>query len=102
MALKRPKGPAGTLLVLEHSSKILKDNPWRVPHARRSRAPRLLRKILRRLRRDSARDEVREDLGRDRGSLRRRVFRFRLLARLAEHAERARQAPPARAKGRRL
>jgi len=27
-----------------------------------------------------------------------RVFRFRLLARLAEHAERARQAPPARAK----
>ena len=27
MALKRPKGPAGTLVVLEHSSQILKDNP---------------------------------------------------------------------------
>src|SRR2546427_12983946 len=35
MALKRPKGPAGTLLVLEHSSKILKDNPLRDPHVRR-------------------------------------------------------------------
>src|SRR5260221_5447016 len=35
MALKRPKGPAGTLLVLEHSSKILKDNPWRDPHVRK-------------------------------------------------------------------
>src|SRR5437660_775363 len=35
MALKRPKGPAGTLLVLEHSSKILKDNPWRDPHGRK-------------------------------------------------------------------
>src|SRR5213079_2981338 len=29
------KGPAGTLLVLEHSSKILKDNPWRDPHVRK-------------------------------------------------------------------
>ena len=27
MALKRPKGPPGTLVVLEHTSKILKDNP---------------------------------------------------------------------------
>ena len=26
MALKRPKGPAGTLVVLEHTSKILKGN----------------------------------------------------------------------------
>src|SRR2546421_12737925 len=35
MALKRPKGPAGTLVVLEHSSKILKDNPLRDPHVRK-------------------------------------------------------------------
>src|SRR6267143_1479415 len=35
MTLKRPKGPAGTLLVLEHSSKILKDNPLRDPHVRK-------------------------------------------------------------------
>ena len=35
MALKRPKGPAGTLLVLEHTSKILKDNPLGDPHVRK-------------------------------------------------------------------
>ena len=35
MALKRPKGPAGTLVVLEHTSKILKDNPLGDPHARK-------------------------------------------------------------------
>src|SRR5260370_18840279 len=35
MALKRPKGPAGTLVVLEHASKILKDNPLRDPHVRK-------------------------------------------------------------------
>ena len=35
MALKRPKGPAGTLVVLEHASKILKDNPLGDPHARK-------------------------------------------------------------------
>jgi len=35
MALKRPKGPAGTLAVLEHSSAILKDNPLGDPHVRR-------------------------------------------------------------------
>ena len=35
MALKRPQGPAGTLLVLEHVSKVLKDNPWRDPHVRK-------------------------------------------------------------------
>src|SRR5258706_5619188 len=35
MALKRPQGPAGTLLVLEHVSKILKDNPLRDPHVRK-------------------------------------------------------------------
>ncbi|HET9663502.1 MAG TPA: alpha/beta hydrolase-fold protein [Burkholderiales bacterium] len=35
MALRRPKGPAGTLAVLEHSSKILKDNPLGDPHVRK-------------------------------------------------------------------
>src|SRR5713101_5503696 len=35
MALKRPKGPAGTLVVLEHASKILKDNPLHDPHVRK-------------------------------------------------------------------
>src|SRR5258708_2537288 len=35
MTLKRPKGPAGTLLVLEHVSRILKDNPLRDPHVRK-------------------------------------------------------------------
>jgi enterochelin esterase-like enzyme len=35
MALKRSKGPSGTLLVLEHTSKILKDNPLRDPHVRK-------------------------------------------------------------------
>jgi hypothetical protein len=35
MALKRPKGPAGTLVVLEHDSRILKDNPLGDPHVRR-------------------------------------------------------------------
>jgi hypothetical protein len=34
MALKRPKGPAGTLIVLEHTSKILKDNPLGDPYVR--------------------------------------------------------------------
>jgi hypothetical protein len=33
--LKRPKGPAGTLVVLEHVSTILKGNPLRDPHARK-------------------------------------------------------------------
>ena len=35
MALKRPKGPAGTVVVLEHVSKILKDNPLGDPHVRK-------------------------------------------------------------------
>jgi hypothetical protein len=35
MALKRPHGPAGSLVVLEHSSKILADNPLGDPHVRR-------------------------------------------------------------------
>ena len=35
MALKRPKGPSGTLVVLEHSSKILKGNPLGDPHRRK-------------------------------------------------------------------
>src|SRR6267143_563727 len=35
MTLKRSKGPAGMLVVLEHNSKILKDNPLRDPHVRK-------------------------------------------------------------------
>jgi len=35
MALKRPKGHPGTLVVLEHSSRILKDNPLGDPHVRK-------------------------------------------------------------------
>ncbi|HEY5899745.1 MAG TPA: alpha/beta hydrolase-fold protein [Burkholderiales bacterium] len=35
MALKRPKGPAGRLVVLEHRSEILKDNPLGDPHVRK-------------------------------------------------------------------
>ena len=35
MALKRPKGAAGTFVVLEHASKILKGNPLRDPHVRK-------------------------------------------------------------------
>jgi hypothetical protein len=35
MALKRPQGPAGTLLVLDHDSRILRDNPLGDPHLRK-------------------------------------------------------------------
>jgi hypothetical protein len=35
MALKRSKGPSGTLIVLEHTSKILEDNPLGDPHVRK-------------------------------------------------------------------
>jgi len=35
MALKRPKGAAGTLVVLEHASKILNGNPLGDPHVRK-------------------------------------------------------------------
>ena len=35
MALKRFKGSAGTLVVPEHTSRILKDNPLRDPHVRK-------------------------------------------------------------------
>jgi len=35
MALKHSKGPAGTLVMLEHTSKILKDNPLGDPHVRK-------------------------------------------------------------------
>ena len=35
MALKRPQGPSGTLLVLEHTSKILQGNPLNDPHVRK-------------------------------------------------------------------
>ena len=33
--LKRPKGPAGTLVVLEHRSKVLEGNPLGDPHVRK-------------------------------------------------------------------
>ena len=35
MSLKRPKGLSGTLVVLEHSSSILKGNPLGDPHVRK-------------------------------------------------------------------
>jgi enterochelin esterase-like enzyme len=35
MALKRPKGPQGTVVELEHDSRILRDNPLGDPHQRR-------------------------------------------------------------------
>ena len=35
MSLKRPKAPAGKLVVLEHSSEILKGNPLGDPHVRK-------------------------------------------------------------------
>ena len=35
MALKRPKGPAGTLVVFELATKILKGNPLGDPHVRK-------------------------------------------------------------------
>lgn len=35
MALKRPRGPAGTLVVLEHVSRVLKGNPLGDPHVRK-------------------------------------------------------------------
>src|SRR5690349_23027494 len=35
MALKRPKGAAGTVVVLEHDSRILRDNPLGDPHVRK-------------------------------------------------------------------
>jgi len=35
MSLKRPKDPAGTTIVLEHTSKILKGNPLGDPHVRK-------------------------------------------------------------------
>ena len=35
MAIKRSKAPPGTLVTLEHSSRVLRDNPWGDPHVRR-------------------------------------------------------------------
>jgi S-formylglutathione hydrolase FrmB len=35
MALKRPKWSSGTVVVLEHVSKVLADNPWGDPHVRK-------------------------------------------------------------------
>ena len=208
MALKRPKGPSGTLVVLEHTSKILKDNPLGDPHVRKlavwlppqydegagrrrfpvlydlvgftgsglahtnwkpfgdnvpERAARLIREqkmgpaifvfpdcftalggnqyvnssaignyadyltreiipfVDREFRTLASREhrgcfgkssggygsiihgmKYAKYWGAHRGSFRRRVFRFRLLARLAEHAERARQASRAEAQARRL
>lgn len=32
--LKRPRGPQGRLLLLEHESRVLRDNPWGDPHVR--------------------------------------------------------------------
>ena len=65
----------------------------RIPHARLARSPRLFRQIVRRLWIDHPRHEVCAALGRDRGPFGRCVFRFRLLARLAEHAERTGEIP---------
>lgn len=35
MTLKRPRWSSGTLVVLEHVSKVLADNPWGDPHVRK-------------------------------------------------------------------
>ncbi|MBC8108107.1 MAG: enterochelin esterase [Anaerolineae bacterium] len=35
MAIKRSKAPAGTLVHLEHQSRVLRDNPWGDPHVRK-------------------------------------------------------------------
>jgi len=35
MALKRPKGTAGTVVIVEHDSRILRDNPLGDPHRRK-------------------------------------------------------------------
>ena len=64
------------------------------------RPPRLFRQIVRRLRRDHPRHEIRAALGSDRRSFGRLVFRFRLLARLAEHAQRPGAVPAGQAQGR--
>ena len=61
----------------------------RVPHTRVARSPRLLRQVVGRIWRDHSRHEIRSALGRHRRSLRRFVLRLRLLARLAQYAQRA-------------
>ncbi len=70
----------------------------RVPHARLTRAPRVLRQVLRRLRRDHSRDEICEALGGDRRPFGRCELRHGLRPRLAEHAERTREVPRAEAR----
>ena len=35
MAIKRSKAPAGTVVILEHQSRVLRDNPWGDPHVRK-------------------------------------------------------------------
>ena len=52
-----------------------------------------------RLRRDPARHALRVDVGRHRGPFGRRLLRVRILARLAQYAERARQVPSPGAQG---
>ena len=71
-----------------------------VPHARLARAPGLLRQVVGRLRRHDARHEVHGALGRDRQPFGRCVLRLPVPGRLAEHAERTREVPQARAQGR--
>ena len=48
MALKRYKGPSGTLVVLEHTSNILKGNPLRDPHVRQRKHDLSRRRLARR------------------------------------------------------
>ena len=35
MAIKRSKAPTGTVVILEHDSRVLRDNPWADPHVRK-------------------------------------------------------------------
>ena len=35
MAIKRSKAPTGTVVILEHQSRVLRDNPWGDPHVRK-------------------------------------------------------------------
>ncbi len=66
----------------------------RVPHARLARSPRLLRQVLGRLRLDHPRHEVRAHWGAIADHSGDAYFDFVYCARLAQHAERARQVPP--------
>ena len=35
MAIKRSKAPTGTVVILEHQSRVLRDNAWGDPHVRK-------------------------------------------------------------------